>query len=221
MAIISQTGEASSRLGQSLARVVRYWACNMTLIHDRGQEWPGFGYDDPEKDTLRAIARRVDNGEFFVWLALVAGLFMAFAALIMLGGVLWASHVAANPSASAPSSDASDYVQLCAQMVVCLSVGFPLAMLVASWACGRCFSIPATALPDRATTLHFIDKLLYQITRIAVLGAFADLVLFLFVPGDSKVWLLVKLVMPILSPAVSVLALAYYASARLRRTAPR
>jgi hypothetical protein len=40
-----------------------------------------------------------------------------------------------------------------------------------------------------------------------------------FVPADSTVWLRLKLVMPLLAPTLIAMTLAYYASARLRRTA--
>jgi hypothetical protein len=201
--------------------VVRYWACNMTLVHDQGTSWPGFGYTDGEKETLRSIAGKVGSPEFFVWIGLVVVFFLVFATLTAIGGVSWMSPVDVNPAIRADSSAAAFYVTLCSVMVLCLSVIFPFSLLTASWVCGRwLFSTPDCALTDRATTVHFIGKLVFQITRVAVLAGIADLALLLFVPDDSKVSLLLKWLPAVLSPAVSALTLAYYASARLRRITP-
>jgi len=200
-----------------LALVVRYWACNITMVHDQGQSWPGFGYTEPEKDTLTGIARKVDSVEFFVWMALVVVCFLAFAALITAGGFLWVQH--AQPQ-SAQVSATIFFIQMGSLILVCMAVAFPLAMLIASWASGLLFSPPDTELTDHATTVHFIVKLLWQLTRMALLGSVAVVALLLFVPGHSNIEQLLKVVMPILAPAVSVLTLVYYGSTRLRRSAP-
>jgi hypothetical protein len=217
---MSPSTEQPSTLERALALVVRYWACNMTLVHDQGTNWPGFGYTENEKQTLRAIAGKVGSPEFYLWIALVVVLFLTFAALIAIGGVSWLSPADVNPAIQADSSAAAFYVLLCSVIVLGLSVVFPYSMLTASWVCGLWFSTPDSALTDRATTVHFIRKLVFQITRVAVLAGIADLALLLFVPDHSKVSLLLKWVPAVLSPAVSALTLAYYASARLRRSTP-
>jgi hypothetical protein len=42
--------------------------------------------------------------------------------------------------------------------------------------------------------------------------------LWLFVPNDSKFWVMGRLVAPLLSPVILVLTTAYYFSARLQRS---
>jgi hypothetical protein len=215
---MSQPTVSRSALERFLARVVRYWACNMTMVHDQGQNWPGFGYSEDEKSTLRAIARKVRSFEFFVWLALVAVFFIVIITGVM--AITYYLSVALGVDPKPGTSEHVLYVQLCCELVVCLSVGFPLAMLVASWLVGRWFATADADLPDQSTTVHFFDKLVFQITRIAVICSLAALALWLFVPGDSKLWVLSRFVLPVLSPAVTALTAAYYFSARLRRSAP-
>jgi hypothetical protein len=69
-------------------------------------------------------------------------------------------------------------------------------------------------------TAHFFHKLWFQITRMALLLVCALLPLWIFVPGDSKMFVIAKLVLPLLSPAVAALTAGYYFTARLRRSAP-
>jgi hypothetical protein len=215
---MSQSIASRSALERLLALMVRYWACNMTVVHDQGQNWPGFGYTEEEKGTLRAIARKAGSFEFYAWIGLVAVFFMA-----MIGGIVAATAYLSlalggnlNPGAE---SDTIFYLQISCGMVVCVSIGFPLAMLAASWLLGRLFAVTDVDLPDRATTVHFFGKLVFQITRIAIIVSLAGLVLWLQVPVDSKFWTLSKLVVPLLSPAILVLTAAYYVTARLRRRA--
>lgn len=213
---MSQSIASRSALEHLLALMVRYWACNMTVVHDKGQDWPGFGYTEEEKDRLRAIARKVGSLEFFAWIGLVAVFFMA-----MIGGIVAATAYLSlalggnlNPGAE---SETIFFLQISCGMVTCMSIGFPLAMLAASWLLGRLYAVTDVDLPDRATTVHFFGKLVFQITRIAIIVSFAGLVLWLLVPVDSKFWTLSKLVVPLVSPAILVLTAAYYVTAWLRR----
>jgi hypothetical protein len=215
---MSQSIASRSALERLLALVVRYWACNMTVVHDKGQNWPGFGYTEEEKGALRAIARKVGSLEFFAWIALVAVVF-----IVMIGGIVAASAylslaLGGNPNPGA-ESEVIFYVQICCGMVASMAIGFPLAMLAASWLIGRLFVVTDADLPDRATTAHFFDKLVFQITRIAIIVSLGALVTWLLVPADSKFWAFSKLVVPLLSPAVLALIAAYYATAWLRRRA--
>jgi len=213
---MNQSIVSRSALERFLALVVRYWACNMTMVHDKGQSWPGFGYTEEEQGTLRAIARKVGSFEFFVWIALVAVFFIVAIAGIMAISYYLSLALGVDPKPSTPESVL--YVALCCELVVCMSVGFPLAMLMASWLVGRWFAAADADLPDRATTVHFFDKLVFQITRMAAIVSLVGLALWLLVPGDSKFWSLSKVVLPLLSPAVAALTAAYYFSARLRRS---
>jgi hypothetical protein len=93
-------------------------------------------------------------------------------------------------------------------------------MLPAAALVGRWFGVADSVLPDRTTTSHYFHKLWFQIARIAMLGALALIPLWIFVPADSKLWVIGKLVLPLLSPAVAALTAAYYFTARLRQAPP-
>ena len=44
-----------STLERWIALLVRYWAYNMTLAFNQGSYYPGFGYSEDEKDTLKLV----------------------------------------------------------------------------------------------------------------------------------------------------------------------
>src|ERR1700679_390818 len=211
---MSQSIASRSATERLLALMVRYWACNMTVVHDKGQSWPGFGYNEEEQGTLRAIARKVGSFEFFVWIALVALFFIVAIAGIMATSYYVALALGVDPKPSTPESVL--YVAMCCELVVCMSVGFPLPMLMASWLVGRWCVTTDADLPDRTTAMHFFAKGVFQIPLLRVIVSLVGLAMWLFVPGDSKFWSLSKVVLPLLSPAIAVLTAAYYFSARLR-----
>jgi hypothetical protein len=200
-----------------LALVVRYWAFNMSLVHDRGSNWPGFGYSNQEKDTLRAIAARVSEKEYALWLGLV----VVFILLIMAGvtteglNILLAASGGEKNMANTPM--AAFYLELVLDLVVSFSIGFPLAMVPAAALVGRWFSVKDTDLPDRSTASTLFRKLWFQITRAALVCCAVIIPLWIFVPSDSKFWVVSKLIVPLLSPAVAALSAAYYFCRRLRR----
>jgi hypothetical protein len=118
-----------------------------------------------------------------------------------------------NTTSGSPSWSSYD-------LSVSLSIGFPAAMLPAAALVGRWFGVAASDLPDRATTSHYLHRLWFQITRYAIFGVLALIPIWIFVPGDSKIWVIAQLVLPLLSPAVAALTTAYYFTARLRRNDP-
>jgi hypothetical protein len=214
---MTQAVGSSAKLERWLALVVRYWAFNMTLIHDRGSNWPGFGYSDEEKAKLGSIAAKVPGVEYSVWLALVVVFTLAIITAITLGGmdIMAAAIGGENNMGSLPAI--VFYLQLVLDLVVSFSIGFPAAMLPAAALVGRLFGVADADLPDRSTTAFYFHKLWFQITRIALVLSIGSLGLWLFVPADSKFWVISQLIVPLLSPAVAALSAAYYFSARLRR----
>jgi hypothetical protein len=214
---LTQAVGSSAKLERWLALVVRYWAFNMTLIHDRGSNWPGFRYSDEEKAELRSIAAKVHGVEYAVWLALSAVFILAIITAITFGGmnIMAAAIGGEDNMASLPAI--VFYLQLVLDLVVSFSIGFPAAMLPAAALVGRFFAVADAELPDRSTTAFHFHKLWFQITRITVVLSTALLGLWLFVPADSKFWVISQLIVPLLSPAVAALSAAYYFSARLRR----
>jgi hypothetical protein len=215
---MTQAVGSSAKLERWLALVVRYWAFNMTLIHDRGSNWPGFGYSDEEKAKLGSIAAKVPGVEYSVWLALVVVFTLAIITAITLGGmdIMAAAIGGENNMGSLPAI--VFYLQLVLDLVVSFSIGFPAAMLPAAALVGRLFGVADADLPDRSTTAFYFHKLWFQITRIALVLSIGSLGLWLFVPADSKFWFISQLIAPLLSPAVAALSAAYYFSARLRRS---
>jgi hypothetical protein len=202
---------------RALALLVRHWAFNMTLIHDRGGTWPGFGYSPAEQTELRAIANNVSLLEYGLWVGLVALIFIAIIVGVMLAGMSCLSHAlgGAQNLIAAPASVLS--LGLALVVVVSFSIGLPAAMLPASALAGRLFSVADADLPDGAASAHYFHKLWFQVTRMALVALLALIPLWLFVPSDSRFLLIARLVLPLLSPAVGALCSAYYLSARLRK----
>jgi len=205
---MSDNSGSRSGLERWLALLVRYWAFNMNLIHDQGTNWPGFGYTPDEKSQLQSIGRPVPGIEYLVWIAVTVVLFLLILAVVVILGMN-----TLPPQASA----ALFFLELGLDMVIGLSVGFPAAMLPAAALTGRWFKVPDAALPDRAMTAHFFQKLWFQITRVALVAVVLLTALWIVVPGDSKLWTIGQRVLPLLSPAVAALTTAYYFSTRLKR----
>jgi len=208
-----------SHLERWLALAVRYWAFNMSLVHDRGSNWPGFRYSDEEKDTLRSIASKGSEAEYTVWLALaVAFILLIMAGVTIIGiNLLLAASGGEKNMANTPM--AAFYLELVLDLVVSLSIGFPLAMVPAAALVGRWFAVKDADLPSRSITSIYFRRLWFQITRVAVLCSAAILPLWVFLPDNSKFWVVSQLVVPLLSPAVAALTATYYLTARLRQKA--
>jgi hypothetical protein len=213
---MAQAG-SQAKLERCLALLVRYWAFNMTLIYNRGGNWPGFGYSEEEKAKLRSIADGVPRVEYSVWLALVVVFFLVIISAITIGGMNIMASAIGGEKNMAGLPEIVSYLQLVLDLVVSFSIGFPLAMLPSALLVGRFFGVADAELPDRSTTAFYFHKFWFQLTRIALVLSAALLCLWMFVPGDSKFWVISRLILPLLSPAVAALSAAYYFSARLRR----
>lgn len=202
-------------LDRWLALVVRYWASNMDVIHRRGAYWPGFGYTDREKAELRSIAQKFSFFEYCVWVALFVALFLAILVAIMFVGENRLSYAAGGGMSHVP--DSLFFLSFAVEALASLSMGFPLAMLASAALAGRIFRVADSDLPDAATTAHYFHKLWFQITRMAIIVVIAVIPLAMYVPWDSKYLVIVRMVIPFLSPAVASLTTAYYFSVRLQR----
>ena len=208
-----------STLQRWLSLVVRYWVYNMTLIHKRDNNWPGFGYSDDEKAEMSSLARRVPRPEYYWFVSINTVIAIALFAVVVVAG-MYCLLAAIGGEQNMPSTPASlFFLSLALEAVVSLTIGLPLAMVVSAAIVGRWYGVADSDLPDRATTAHYFHKMWFQITRMATLMTCAVLPLWIFVPNDSKFMVVVKLIVPLLSPAVSVLTTAYYFSARLREPA--
>jgi hypothetical protein len=200
------------------ALVVRYWAFNMTLAAAGGMRWLGFGYTDEETATFKAIAEGYDAIEYYVWLALVVVFYLAIAMIVLAVGMNLLMIAIGGEKNMAQTPAVLFFFSLALELAVAMIVGFPAAMLPAAALTGRLFKVPDSGLPAPAAAAHFFHKLVFQIARITLIALAALLVLWLFVPEDSKAAVLARLVIPLLSPAVAALTAAYYFTVRLKRS---
>ena len=201
-----------------LALVVRYWAANMTLVHNQGQNWPGFGYSDDEKEELRSIAEKFSRREYFAWVAVTAVIAIAIFTVIVIAGFRLVTSATGGDQNLANTPEALFYLAFGLIMVVNFTIGFPAAMLPSAALVGRWFKVADSDLPDRAATARYCRKLWFQLSRISIIMIVVLLPLWIFVPNDSKFWVTARLVVPLLSPVVLVLTTASYFSARLQRS---
>ncbi len=194
-------------LGRGFGLLIRYWACNMTLVHDQGSVWPGFAYSPDEQEALRVIARRVPSLEFMVWMLFV----VVFALLCFAGLALLGTWLLARTSAglSLDSVSASAFLlNLGVQMAASLSAGFPLAMFAASALTGVLFAVKDADLPDAPLRAHYVHKLSFQLLRTGLLLSAVVVAMCLWLP--DRLWLLTRCVLPVLMPAVCLATALYY-----------
>jgi hypothetical protein len=199
---------------RSLALLVRYWAFNMTLVHNGGMDWPGFGYSDAEKDELKSISEKYPSTEFYVWVGLAVVFALAIFALVAVAGMNLLAYASGGEQNASHIPAPLFFLALALQLLVSMSLGFPLAMLPAAALTGKFFAVCNDDLPDRTITAHYFHKLWFQIARIAAVVVAACIPLWLFVPEDSKFYVVMRLVIPMLSPAVSALTAAYFFMSR-------
>lgn len=214
---MSELAESRSKLERWFALVVRYWAFDMSLVHSRGSQWPGFGYTAEETAELQSIAGKVDDLEFYTWLAMTAVATVAILAVLVISALSCLMVVIGGEQNMAKTPAPLFFLALALAGVSGLTVGFPAAMLPCAALVGRWFAVKDAALPARAATAHYFHKLWFQITRIALIMIAALIPLWIFVPYDSKFVTILRLVVPLLSPAVSLFTAGYYCSARLKR----
>jgi hypothetical protein len=214
---MAEIADSRPNLERWPALLIRYWAFGMTLIHDRGSNWPGFRYGDDEKAKLQLLARQVPAIEYYLWLALAVVFFLLILTGVVLLGTECLIHAIGGEQNMAKTPAPVFFLQLALDLGVSLSLGLPAAMLPAAALTGRWFAVADQALPDRTSTAHFVRKLWRQITRAALVILAALLPIWIFVPGDSKFWVIAQVVLPMLSPAVAVVTAAYYVTARGRR----
>ena len=201
-----------STLERWIALLVRYWAYNMTLAFKSGGYYPGFGYSDDEKAEMASLSQRCSFGQFFVWAVFVA---LVAVPVIVVTSAPGMYYVIVKTGATLPAS--IFFLSMGVTIVGCFTIGLPVAMLLSSALVGRLYGIANSDLPDRATTARFFHKLWFQLTRMAIVMMAILVPAWIFVPGDSKLWVTLRVVMPFLGPAAAVIASAYYLSLRLKK----
>ena len=201
-----------STLERWIALLVRYWAYNMTLAFNRGSYWPGFGYNEDEKAEMASVSQECSLGQYLVWTGVVALVAITVIAATCMPGMYF---VIFKTSGILPAS--IFYLSMGMTIVGCFTIGLPVAMLLSSALVGRLYGVADSDLPDRATTARFFHKMWFQLTRMAIVVVAILVPVWILVPDDSKFWVTLKLVIPLLGPAVAVLSGAYYLSIRIRR----
>jgi hypothetical protein len=201
-----------STLERWIALLVRYWAYNMTLAFKSGGYYPGFGYSDDEKAEMASLSQKCSFGQYVVWAFVVALVVIPVIAVTSVPGMY---YVIVEAGATLPAS--IFFLSMGVTIVGCFTIGLPVAMLLSSALVGRLYGIANSDLPDRATTARFFHKLWFQLTRMAIVMMAILVPAWIFVPGDSKLWVTLRVVMPFLGPAAAVIASAYYLSLRLKK----
>lgn len=197
----------------------RLWSSNMDLIHTRGQEWPGFSYSDGEKAEMHRIAASTGSGEFLAGIA-TAVVFMLIVACICVGASFW--HLNAQYGNDPSKTPASEFFfSLGLAMVATLAGGMPAGLVIASAINSRLFHPLADSLPDLSFARHLTVKALRQIARMGVLVSIVCLIGWFFIPQNSKLDIMLHLVMPVLGPLVTGLSATYYFSGRIDRREDR
>ena len=205
-----------STLERWIALLVRYWAYNMTLAFKSGGYYPGFGYSDDEKAEMAALSQKCSFGQFVAWAFAVALVVIPVIAVTSVPGMY---YVIVKAGATLPAS--IFFLSMGVTIVGCFTIALPVAMLLSSALVGRLYGIADSDLPDRATTARFFHKLWFQLTRMAMVMMAILVPVWTFVPGDSKIWVTLRVVMPFLGPAVAVITSAYYLSLHLIKQAER
>jgi hypothetical protein len=202
-----------STLERWIALLVRYWAYNMTLAFNQGSYYPGFGYSEDEKEEMASFSQECSFGQYLVWTGVVALVAIAVIVATCMPGMY---YVIFKTSGTLPAS--IFYLSMGMTLVGCFTIGLPVAMLLSSALVGRLYGIADSDLPDRATTARFFHKMWFQLTRMAIMVVAILVPMWIFVPDNSKFWVTLKLVIPLLGPAAAVLSGAYYLSIRMRRS---
>src|SRR5579859_5579089 len=105
-----------------LSLVVRYWAVNMTMIHDRRSNWPLFGYTDPEKEEMRQMARQVPTGEFYCFTGILVVIAISLFAVVVVSG-MYCLLTAIGGEQNMPNTPASlFFLSLALECVVSLTI---------------------------------------------------------------------------------------------------
>jgi len=209
----------SSTRQRWLSLLVRYWAANMNLIHARGNNWPGFGYSDDEKAEMKKLASQVPIGEFRWFTGVTTVIAISMFAIVVVAGMACLLSAIGGEQNMSKTPASLFFLSLALECILSLTLCLPLAMLMAAAMVGRWYAIPHSLLPDGVTTAHYFHKMWFQITRMTVIMTFLVLPLWIYVPNDSKFMAVIKLVVPLLSPVVSVITTVYYFSSRRQRAA--
>ncbi len=161
-------------------RVLDYWAANMRVAWgmSQGPQWPGFRYTPAERETMAALGAGFGSGRYWVFSLVMATIFIAGAALIIVFGMLPVLQWFWPDAARMPA--AGFFGLLAAAIALCIGPLMLLALRASVWLTDLLVGAgpPRAPLPGEAALL---SKVRWQFIRMAlVMGG-------LFVPG-ALIW---------------------------------
>ena len=155
---------ASGPLGRGEIAQLAFWAKNMSAIRDGKIKWPGFSYTDPEWSRMQTLAAPISDGRYNLYLFVNAVIFIAVAALGIVG--IWLPLANLLFPVPAETSALKFALLLAGYCLLALGVGLPVSLRIAAWWCAtpEIGELPP-APPDRALR----DKVAWQIGRITLI----------------------------------------------------
>ncbi|MFT3953143.1 MAG: hypothetical protein QM722_01640 [Piscinibacter sp.] len=174
-------------------RLLRYWSANMevALASSSGAPWIGFGYEDGERERMKALAARLPGSAAVLFFAVVVVGFILLAAAAVVGGMLPVlTWLYPDPSQTRPLPFVLVLASVC---LFSLGVGLPLMLGLGGWAADRfAGGTPQPSLPGDAALARKIRMQLLRMTLIMV-GAFIPgcmlFILFDIQAGPLVFWL--------------------------------
>lgn len=158
--------------------MLAFWAKNMTSIHNAGMQWPGFSYTETEWARMAVLAGAVSDGAFAKFKVVNAVVFIALAALGIVGVFMPLASLMFPQPAQTPAP--SFVLLLAAVALLIIGIGLPLSMRIAAALSAddqtRTRSSPAPGDSELAY------KVAYQINRMTAIMCGV------FVPG-TLLWI--------------------------------
>jgi len=148
----------------ALARLA-FWGMNMNAATGGRNNWPGFQYNDAEWARLVKLSDAVDGGPFARYVLICAVVFIALAAIAIVG--LFVPIMTALYPNPADTKPLPFVLLLAATALLSLGVGLPISLRIAAWAsAGKDMRERLAEEPGDAA---LAAKVSHQITRMVVI----------------------------------------------------
>ena len=118
----------------ALARLA-FWSANMIAVRESRWSWPGFSYEPREWKQMERFAEMVGGGAYLKFIWLNAVLFVAFAAVAIVGFFL-PVMIALYPDPSQTKA-LPTIIVLALTTLLAIGVGLPLSMKITAWFCAN------------------------------------------------------------------------------------
>jgi hypothetical protein len=166
-------------------RFLKYWALNMSLASSNGMPAPGFSYDSAEWRRLLTIARSVPGAATTIWLAVTVVVYLALAAMGMIGAGAIISLLWPDP-ASVPET--GFFALLGMVIMLLLGLGMPLSLGLGGAAGDRFVAAPF--VEEDPADAALVAKIRRQFRRIGAIAAMTvvPIALFMTALGSKAEW---------------------------------